>query len=167
MYLWEEVSSTFSYSATMICCFFIAKSCLTLCDPEDCSMQGFPVFHYLPEFAQTHVHWGSDAIQPFHPLLPFSPPASNLSQHQDPVQRISSSHQVAKGLELQHQSFQRAFRVEFLYDWLVWSPCFPRENKDWVTLRETPQAAAGFSFRFSLFKTKIQEQNGMFYLGRF
>ena len=36
----------------------------------DCSMLGFPVLHYLPGFAQTHVHWIGDAIQPFHPLLP-------------------------------------------------------------------------------------------------
>ena len=34
----------------------------------DCSTPGFPVFHCLPEFAQTHVHWVSDAIQPSHPL---------------------------------------------------------------------------------------------------
>ena len=47
----------------------------------DCSMPGFPVLHYFPEFAQTHVHWVSDAIQPSHP--PSSPsPAFNLSQHQ-------------------------------------------------------------------------------------
>ena len=41
-----------------------------------------PVLHYLPEFAQTHVHCISDAIQPTHPLLAPSPPAFNLSQHQ-------------------------------------------------------------------------------------
>ena len=46
----------------------------------DCSTPGSPVFHYLPEFAQTH--WVSDAIQPSHPLLPASSPALNLSQHQ-------------------------------------------------------------------------------------
>ena len=48
----------------------VAKWCVTLCDPMNCSMPGFPVFHYFPEFAQTHVHWVSDAIQPSHPLLP-------------------------------------------------------------------------------------------------
>ena len=42
---------------------------------------GFLVFHHLPEFAQTHVPWVGDAIQPSHPLLPFTPPALNLSQH--------------------------------------------------------------------------------------
>ena len=48
----------------------------------DCSMSGFPIFHYLSEFAQTHVHQVSDAIQPSHPLLPLSPPVLNLPQHQ-------------------------------------------------------------------------------------
>ena len=73
----------------------------------------------------THVHWVGDAIQPSHPLSSPSPPAFNLSQHQGLFQWVSSSHQVAKGLEfqLQHQSFQCIFRTDFLQDWLVWSPC--------------------------------------------
>ena len=53
-----------------LCHCSVTKSCLTLCDPMDCSMPGFPVLHYFPEFAQTHVHWVSDAIQPSHPLSP-------------------------------------------------------------------------------------------------
>ena len=48
----------------------------------DCSTPGHSVPHYLPEFAQVHVHWIGDAIQPSHPLLPSSPFAFNLSQHQ-------------------------------------------------------------------------------------
>ena len=64
------------------CCQSVAKSCSTFWDPMDCSSPGFPVLHYLLEFAQTHVHWVSDAIQPSHPLSPLSPPAFNLSQHQ-------------------------------------------------------------------------------------
>ena len=60
----------------------VVQLCLTLCDPMDCSTPGFPVLHHLPEFVQTHVHWVNDAIQPSHPLLPPSPPAFNLSQHQ-------------------------------------------------------------------------------------
>ena len=60
----------------------VTQSCLTLCDPIDCRMPGFPVHHQLPQFAQTHVHWVSDAIQPSHPLLFPSPPAFNLFQHQ-------------------------------------------------------------------------------------
>ena len=48
----------------------------------DCSTPGLPVHHQLPEPAQTHVHWVSDAIQPSHPLSSFSPTVFNLSQHQ-------------------------------------------------------------------------------------
>ena len=48
----------------------------------DCSTSGFPVLHQLPEFAQTHVHWVCDAIQPSHPLSSPSPPAFNHFQHQ-------------------------------------------------------------------------------------
>ena len=65
----------------------------------DCSTSGFPVLHYLPEFAQTHVHWVRDALQPSHLLLPSSP-ALNLSQHQGVFQWVGSLHQVTKVLEL-------------------------------------------------------------------
>ena len=70
----------------------VAQSCLTLCEPMDCSMPGLPVHHQLPEFTQIHVHWVSDAIQPAHPLSSPSPPAFILSQHQGLFQRVSSSH---------------------------------------------------------------------------
>ena len=86
----------------------------------NCSAPGAPVLHYVPEFAQTHVHWVSDAIQPSHALLPSSP-ALNLSQHQGLFQWVNSLHQVPKVLELQHQYFQWIFRVGFLsfrIDWL-------------------------------------------------
>ena len=45
-------------------CCLVAQACLTLWDPMDWSMPGFPVLHHLPEFAQTHVHWVGDVIQP-------------------------------------------------------------------------------------------------------
>ena len=61
----------------------VAQLCLTLCDLMDCSTPGFPGHHQSPELAQTHVHRVSDAIQPSHPLSSPSPPAFNLSQHQD------------------------------------------------------------------------------------
>ena len=48
----------------------VAQSCLTLCNPMNCSMPGLPVQHQLPEFTETHVHQVSDAIQPSHPLSP-------------------------------------------------------------------------------------------------
>ena len=97
-------------------CYSVAQLCPTPCDPMDCSTPGFPALHHLPEFAQTHVYWVGDAIQPSHPLSSPSPLAFNLSQHQGLLQWVSSSHQVAKILELQlqHQSFQWIFRVDFL-----------------------------------------------------
>ena len=55
-----------------------AQSCLTLCDPMDCSTPGFPVHHQLLEHAQTHVHRVGDAIQPSHPLSSPSPPPSSF-----------------------------------------------------------------------------------------
>ena len=61
----------------------VVQTCLTLCDPMNCSMPGLPVHHQLPEFTQIHVHWVGGAIQPSHPLSPPSPPTLNLSQHQD------------------------------------------------------------------------------------
>ena len=91
----------------------VAQSCPTLCDPLDCSMSGFPVHHQFLELAQTHVYRVSDAIQQSHPLSSPSPPTFSLSHHQGLFQWVSSSHQVAKVLELQHQSFQWIFRTDF------------------------------------------------------
>ena len=58
------------------CCCSVAQSYLTLYDPMDCSAAGFPVPHYPSEFAQIHVHWVGDAIQPSHPLSSPSLPPS-------------------------------------------------------------------------------------------
>ena len=97
----------------------VAQSCPCQLWPMDCSMPGLLVHHQLLELAQMHVHRVNDDIQLSYPLSP-SPPAFNLPQHQDIFQSISSSHQVAKGLEfqlqlqLQHQSFRWIFRVYFL-----------------------------------------------------
>ena len=76
------------------------------CNPMDCNMPGFPVTQHLPEFVQTNVHWVGDVIQPSDPLISSSFPAPNLPQHQGLFQCVSSSQQVPKVLELQHQSFQ-------------------------------------------------------------
>ena len=73
-----------------------AQSCLTLCEPMDCSMPGLPVHHQLPKFTQTHVHQVGDAIQSSHPLSSPSLPALNLSQYQELFKWASSSHQAAK-----------------------------------------------------------------------
>ena len=82
-------------------CCSVAQSCPTLCDPMDGSTAGFPVLHHLLEFAQIHVHWVGDAIQPSHPRSSLSPPAPNFSQHQSLFQWVNSSHEVAKVLEFQ------------------------------------------------------------------
>ena len=60
----------------------VTQSHLTLCDPMDCSTQGFPVHHQLPELAQTHGQQVGDTIQPSHPLSSPFPPAFNLSHPQ-------------------------------------------------------------------------------------
>ena len=60
----------------------VTQSCLTLCDPINCSMPGLPVHYQLPELTQTHVHLIGDDIQPSHLLSSSSPPAPNPSQHQ-------------------------------------------------------------------------------------
>ena len=104
-------SAYYSFQSTGLllpCCCSVAKSCPTICEPMDCTTPGFPVLHYLPQFAQTPVHWIGVAIQPSHPLLPTSPPALSVSQHYGLFQWVGSLHQVAKVLELQfqHQSFQ-------------------------------------------------------------
>ena len=110
----------------------IAQSCLTLCDPMNCSTPGLPVHHQLPEFTHTHVHRVGDTMQPSHPLSSPSPPAHNPSQHQSLFQWVSSSHEVAKVLEfqLQHHSLQRNPRADLLQNGLVGSPCSPRDSQE-------------------------------------
>ena len=92
--------SFFSYGWVIFHCIYycclVTQSCLTLCDPTDCSMPAFPVHYQLLELTQTHAHLVGDTIQPSHPLLSPSPPTFNLSQHQGLFQCIGSSHQVAK-----------------------------------------------------------------------
>ena len=98
----------------------VAQFCPTLCDSKNCSMPGPPVHHQFPESTQTHIHRVGNALHPSHPLSSPSPPALNLSQHQGLFQWISSSHQVAKILELQlqHQYSGLIFFTIDLFDLL-------------------------------------------------
>ena len=102
----------------------VAQSCLTFCNPMNCSTPGLPVHRQFPESTQIHVHWVSDAIQPSYPLTSPFPLVLNLSQHQGLFKWVSSSHQVAKGLEfqLQHQFFQ-------------WTPRTPLGWTGWISLQ--------------------------------
>ena len=84
------------------------------CDSMDCNTPGPPVPHHLLKFAQVHIHCIGDSIQPSHPLPPSS--ALSLSQHQKLFQWVGCLHQVAKILELQHQSFQWVLRF-LKIDW--------------------------------------------------
>ena len=77
----------------------VVQPCPTLCNHVDRSTPGLPVHHQLLELAQTHVHGVGDAIQPSHPLLSASP-AFKHSQHQGLSKWVSSSHQVAKVLDV-------------------------------------------------------------------
>ena len=140
----------------------VAQLCLTLCDPMNRSTPGLPVHHQLLEFTQTHIHWVGDAIQPSDPLRSPSSSAFNLSQHQGLFQ-VSSLHQVAKVLEfqLQHQSSHWIFRTDFLYDWLVWYSCCPRDS-----LESSPKPqfksinSSALSFLYGPTLTSIGEGNG-------
>ena len=105
-------------------------SCPVMSDslwPHGCSIPGLSV-----PVTQVQVHCIGDAIQPSHPLMPSSPSAFNLPQHQGLFQWVSHLYPVTKVLELQlqHQSFQWIFRVDFLKNWLVWSPCSPRDSQE-------------------------------------
>ena len=93
----------------------------------DCYTPGFPVHHYLLEFAQTHVLWVDDSIQQSHPLFP---PLFNLSQHQGLFQWVgfftSGGQSIGASASV---SVLPIFRVDFLSDWLVGSPCCLRTLK--------------------------------------
>ena len=103
----------------------VPQSCLTLCDPMDCSTPGFPVHHQLPELSQTHVHWVGDVIQPSYPLSSSSP-AFNLSQHQGLFKWVSFSHQVAK-----YWSFSFSILPMNIQDWfpLGWTGWISSQSK--------------------------------------
>ena len=93
----------------------VAKSCPALCNqPHELQYTRLLCPPLSPRVTQIHVYWVGDVIQPSHPLSSPPPSTFNLSQHQGLSQWVSSSYQVAKVLELQHQSFQWIYRVGFL-----------------------------------------------------
>ena len=85
-----------------------------------------------------------------HPLLLLPSVFPNFAL----FQWVGSSHQVAKVLELhlQHKSFHWIFRVDFLYDWLVWSPCRPRNSQE---SSPVPQFKTISSSRLSLLLVQL------------
>ena len=96
------------------------KSSNNLLEFSSVAQTGKPVYHQLPELAQTHVHRVGDAIQPSHPLSPPSPFAFNLSQHQGLFQWVGSLHQVAKVLSFSFtnsSSHKYSGFISFRIDW--------------------------------------------------
>ena len=85
-----EMARTMATTHDVGFCCSVAQSCPSLWDPVNSSKPGFPALYYLLEFSQIHVHWISNAIQPFHPLSSPSPSAFNLSQHQGSSQWVGS-----------------------------------------------------------------------------
>ena len=70
---WRRKCDSFALTCYSVQFSSVTQSCLTPCDPMECSTPGLPVHHQLPEFTQTHVHWVGDPIQPSHPLSSLSP----------------------------------------------------------------------------------------------
>ena len=103
----------------------VAQSCLTLCDPMNCSMPGLPVYHHLPEFTQTHVHRVGDVIQPSHLLSSPSPPASIF-----PKIRVFSNESVLHIRWPKYWSFSFSISPSNEYSGLIF-------RMDWLDLLHT------------------------------
>ena len=109
------------------CCCSVAQLCLSLCNPMNCNVPGFPLLHYFPEPAQTQVHCVSDAIQPSHLLSPSSPPASIF-----PSIKILSNESVLYIRYPKYWSFSFSLSpsseysglISFRMDWLDLTPQF-------------------------------------------
>ena len=113
----------------MASCCSVTLSCLTLCNPMDCIIPGFPVLQCLLEFAQTHAHWVDDAIQPSRTsVAPFSYSHSFPASGSFPMSQLFTLGGLSIELQLQPQFFQWIFRVDFISHWLSWSPCCWRDS---------------------------------------
>ena len=80
------------------CCCSVVKLCPTLRDPKDCNTSGFPVPHHLLEFAQVHVHWIGDAIQPSHPLLHWEVDSLPMSYQGSPRLLLNTQYRLVSCL---------------------------------------------------------------------
>ena len=107
-----------------------AQLCPTLCDPMDCSTLALPVHRQLMEFTQTHVHWVGDAISSS--IIPFSSHLKSFpASGSFPMSEFFASGGQSTGASAAASfSFQWIPRVDFLEDWLVWSPCGPRDSQE-------------------------------------
>ena len=104
-----------------ICCWSVAKSRPTLCDPMDCSTPSFPVLHHLPELAQTHVRWVGDVIQPSRPLsslllLPSIFPSIRVF----PMSQLFTSHGQSIGVSASASVLPMNIQDWFPLGWTSW-----------------------------------------------
>ena len=112
-------------------CCSVTKSCPTLCKSPWTTVRQASVLHYLPEFAQTHIHWVGDAIQPSQPLLLPFPFAFNLSQHQS----FPTSWLFASGGQSTGASVSASVLSMNILGWCPLqltgfrSPCYPRNSQ--------------------------------------
>ena len=101
----------------------VTQSCLTLCDPMDCSTPGYPVCHQLPKLAQTHVHRVSEAIQPSHPLsvVPFSSrPQSFPESGSYPMSQFFPSTGHSIGVSASESDLPMNIQDRFPLRWTGW-----------------------------------------------
>ena len=105
----------------------VTQSCLTLWDPMNRSTPGLPVHHHLLEFTQIHIHWVSDAIQPSHPVVPFSScPHSLPASESFPMSQL-----FAWGGQSTGVSALVSFLPKKSQDWspLEWTGCIFLQSK--------------------------------------
>ena len=144
------------------CCGSVAQLCPTLCDPTDCSMPDFPVLHYVPELAQTHVHWIDNAIQPSHPLSSPSPPAFHLhlqgrqsnQQHRWPA-GFTNCPQTPKQIRLLPASLRG--NLEFIRNRQKPRKMTPEIQSDLRLRRDAPQKPTNMSLKL-FFESSLQTQ---------
>ena len=138
----SQMSQTPCFQHQSHCCCSVTQSCMALCDPMDCSTPALPVPHHLPKFAQVHVHCFGDAIQPCHPLMPSSPPALNLSQHQGLFQWASVS----------ASALSTSIQARFLL-WLIGLISLPSKGLSVVFSSTTVQRHQFFGILLSLWSS--------------
>ena len=90
----DIISSTYTCCC---CCCWLTQSCLTLCNPVDCSRPGFPVLHYLLKLAQIHVHWVGGALTMSSSAAPFFCLQSFPASGPLPMSRLFHLHKCPKG----------------------------------------------------------------------
>ena len=116
-------------ASTYELCYLVAKSCLTLCDHLDCITPGFPVLYHLPEFAQTHVHWVSDAISSsftHFSSYPQSLPASGSF----PVSQLFPSGGQRIGASVLASVFPMNIQSWFPLGWTGWISLMPKDSQE-------------------------------------